>query len=163
MISFNKIDTNEKLKIFAKMANEIWHEYFPFLLSPEQIDYMVKKFQSYEVVKSQIAEGYNYYFIEKDGLICGYIGFKIEKEYVFLSKLYVKKEYRNSGLGKAALQFLIKTTQRLGLNRIVLTVNKYNESTIAAYKKWGLSTIDSTVTDIGNGFVMDDYIMEYRV
>ena len=44
---------------------------------------------------------------------------------------------------------------------IQLTVNKNNTNTIKAYEKWGFKTIDSAVTDIGSGFVMDDYIMEY--
>ena len=48
-------------------------------------------------------------------------------------------------------------------NKIRLTVNKYNQYTIDAYNKWGFKTVDSVVTDIGNGFVMDDYIMEYEI
>lgn len=44
--------------------------------------------------------------------------------------------------------------------KIQLTVNKHNINSINAYKKWGFKTIDSVVTDIGSGFVMDDYIME---
>ena len=42
-------------------------------------------------------------------------------------------------------------------------MNKNNKNTIEAYKKWGFTIIDSVVTDIGNGFVMDDYIMEYKL
>ena len=43
---------------------------------------------------------------------------------------------------------------------IRLTVNKYNKNSIAAYRKWGFKIIDSVVTDIGSGFVMDDFIMQ---
>jgi RimJ/RimL family protein N-acetyltransferase len=48
-----------------------------------------------------------------------------------------------------------------GKNTVYLTVNKYNERAIAVYKKIGFKTIDSPKTDIGNGFFMDDYVMEY--
>ena len=41
-----------------------------------------------------------------------------------------------------------------------LTVNKYNSSSIEVYKKRGFEITDAAVTDIGSGFVMDDYIME---
>ena len=44
-----------------------------------------------------------------------------------------------------------------------LTVNKGNELAIRAYEGTGFETIDAVVTDIGEGFVMDDYIMELRV
>ena len=31
------------------------------------------------------------------------------------------------------------------------------------YKKWGFKKVDEDVTDIGNGYVMDDYILEYTL
>ena len=45
------------------------------------------------------------------------------------------------------------------LQGMYLTVNKYNEHAIDVYKHYGFKIVDSVVTDIGNGFVMDDYIM----
>ena len=62
-----------------------------------------------------------------------------------------------------AFEEIKELTKQCGLNKIRLTVNKYNANTIKAYKKWGLNTVESTVTDIGDGFVMDDYIMEYSI
>ena len=41
-----------------------------------------------------------------------------------------------------------------------LTVNKHNELGIRAYRGKGFETIDAVETDIGHGFIMDDYIME---
>ena len=76
---------------------------------------------------------------------------------MFLSKLYVKKEFRHKGIGKAVFEKI----KDFGFDKIQLTVNKYNKNTIDAYLKYGFKIIDSVVSDIGNGFVMDDYIMEY--
>ena len=44
-----------------------------------------------------------------------------------------------------------------------LTVNKYNEMGIRAYQAKGFETIESVETDIGRGFIMDDYVMEKRI
>ena len=44
-----------------------------------------------------------------------------------------------------------------------LTVNKGNDLGIRAYLGTGFRTIDAVETDIGNGFIMDDYIMEKRI
>ena len=41
-----------------------------------------------------------------------------------------------------------------------LTVNKQNKMAIRAYEKQGFITVDAVVTDIGEGFVLDDCIME---
>ena len=50
-----------------------------------------------------------------------------------------------------------------GLRAMYLTVNKGNVLGIRAYKGNGFEVIDAVETDIGKGFVMDDYIMEKRV
>lgn len=150
----------ENIKELASLASSIWHEYWTCLLSPEQIDYMVENFQSEHAIKNQIEnENYTYYFIVSDGEKAGYFGISDKKEYLFLSKLYIKKEYRNKGLGTEAFK---KIKQLANNTPIRLTVNKYNTHTIKAYEKWGFKTIDSVVTDIGSGYVMDDFIMEMK-
>ncbi|MCM1265569.1 MAG: GNAT family N-acetyltransferase [Candidatus Gastranaerophilales bacterium] len=157
MLKFYKVEDIEEL---AKLAYDIWHEYWTIILSPEQIDYMVEKFQSKKAILKQIQEeNYTYYFINFDDKNIGYIGVSDKKDYLFLSKLYISKDFRNKGIGSKAFEF-IKTIAKE--KNIRLTVNKYNQNTINAYNKWGFKTIDSVVTDIGSGFVMDDYIMEYE-
>ena len=37
-----------------------------------------------------------------------------------------------------------------------LTCNKHNTHSLDVYKKWGFEKVDEDVTDIGNGYVMDD-------
>ena len=67
------------------------------------------------------------------------------------------------GYGKKAFIKIIEIAKQHNKNSIQLTVNKYNSNTIKAYEKWGFKTINSVVTDIGEDFVMDDYIMEYKL
>lgn len=76
-----------------------------------------------------------------------------------MSKLYIKKEFRHKGIGTKAFE---KIRELADGKPIRLTVNKHNTNSITAYKKWGFKTVDAVVTDIGSGFVMDDYIMEAK-
>ncbi len=157
MLTFQKVENNQ-IKELAGLACVIWHEYWICLLSPRQIDYMVENFQSEKAIKNQIEnEGYTYYFIIKNGEKAGYFGISDKNDYLFLSKLYLKKEFRHNGLGTKTFE---KIKQIANGKSVRLTVNKQNINSINAYKKWGFKTIDSVVTDIGSGFVMDDYIME---
>ena len=154
--------TLDKIKELAELSSEIWHEYWPCILSDEQIDYMVDKFQSEHAMLEQIKkENYTYYFIVKDGNKCGYFGISRKKDYLFLSKLYIKKEYRHQGIGRLAFERIKEIADNFGYAKIRLTVNKNNKHTIDAYLKYRFAIIAHDVTDIGNGFVMDDYIMEY--
>lgn len=157
-----RISNDEQLNILADIANEVWHEFFPCILSDEQIDYMVDKFQSYPAMKKQMEDGYEYYFIKDNDEICGYMGIHEETEdkKMFLSKLYLKKEHRGKGYAGQTLKELFKMSRERGLNMVWLTVNKHNEHTIEVYEHMGFAKARTQVADIGNGFVMDDYIME---
>ena len=159
-----KITTDEQAKKLAALADEIWHEWFPRLLSAEQINYMVEKFQSERAMKEQMQnEGYEYYFIHRNGVHIGYTGIKKDGEGLFLSKLYIKKEYRGKHYATAAFELIKNIAADKGLGSIWLTVNKYNESSIAVYEKLGFYRIGEGVTDIGNGFVMDDFYYRYDI
>lgn len=161
MIEVKKV-TN--IRDLAQLTSEIWHEYWVEILSPEQINYMVEKFQSEKAITQQIAEeNYTYFYIEQNNIIAGYIGLSKKENYLFLSKLYIKKEFRHQGIGTQVFEFIKDFALKNNYKKIILTVNKYNSNTIKAYNKWGFKEIDSVVTDIGNGFVMDDYIMEYTL
>lgn len=160
-ISFVKADDMKQL---AELTSEIWHEYWTCILSAEQIDYMVEKFQSQKAMEEQIAnKNYVYFYILVKNEKAGYIGMSKKSDYLFLSKLYIKKEFRHQGIGTIAFDFIKKFAGENGYQKICLTVNKHNLNTIKAYEKWGFVTIDSVVSDIGRGFVMDDYIMEYKL
>ena len=163
-MNFINIKSEEEIKILANLASEIWHEYWTVILSVEQIDYMVNKFQSEVAIKNQIeGERYVYNILEDNGNVLGYFGIAPKENYLFLSKLYIKKEFRNLGCGRLAFNKIKQFSQQFNKKSIQLTVNKNNINTIKAYEKWGFKTIDAVVTDIGNGFVMDDYIMEFEL
>lgn len=157
---YQKVESEKEIELLANTANEIWHEYFPCILTDEQIDYMVEKFQSKQPLTEQIQNGYLYYLVKANDQIIGYIGLHPEEEKLFLSKLYLKNKARYHGYASQMLAFIENIAKTLGLKAIYLTVNKYNEHTIAVYKKKGFVTIKDQVSDIGRGFVMDDYVME---
>lgn len=162
-INMIKADTDEQLLTVSRLADEIWHEYFPCILTAEQIDYMVEKFQSFPAMKSQVEKGYSYYIISRNGEYLGYTAVCPEEDGLFLSKLYIKKENRGKGYARQAFEFLKKLCAEKGYKFIRLTVNKYNADTIAVYEKLGFELLRSEVTDIGNGYVMDDFVYIYNM
>lgn len=160
MLSLRFVDENE-IKDVAALASSIWHEYFPCILTEGQIDYMVEQFQSEHAMLSQIHDkGYRYAYIEDDGEVKGYTAICPEGKKLFISKLYLKKEERGRGYGSAAIQRIIEYAKENNHSFIYLTVNKYNDKAIKAYERNGFEKIQSICTDIGDGYVMDDYVME---
>lgn len=162
MVLIKTAENKEDIKKVADLAEVIWHEYFSALLSPEQIDYMVEKFQSYEAISKAVDdEGYKYYMAYCGDDLCGYLGYHNEGDgKIFISKIYVRADMRKKGIASAMLEQL--RLDEPEAKTWYLTVNRYNSGSIAVYKKRGFETVKEQVTDIGNGFVMDDYVMEKR-
>ena len=46
---------------------------------------------------------------------------------------------------------------------LLLNVNKYNQKAIEFYNRIGFQEIYKEVIDIGNGYVMDDVVMELNL
>jgi len=163
-LSFRQVETRENIEAAAELASEIWHEYFISIITVEQIEYMLDKFQSVHAMTDQIErQGYEYYFMQADGHNVGYIGIKPEGTKLLLSKFYLLKAHRGQGYASQAMSFLEELCRQRKLGAIWLTVNRHNASTIAVYEKKGFRTVREQVADIGGGYVMDDYIMEKEI
>ena len=153
-------ETDAQLKEVERLADIVWREHYSKIISMEQIDYMLKSFQSFNAIKAQLLDGYIYCILEDNEVNVGYISYKIEENAVFLSKIYVLDGFRGKGYAKKAVNYL-KNISENG-NKIWLTVNKNNTDSINAYEKMGFCKECSQISDIGSGFVMDDFVMELK-
>ena len=162
LASINIVQDEQTIKTVENLGIEIWNEHYMNIISKEQIDYMLNKFQSFSAIKSQINEGYIYYLLNYASNNVGYFSIQKNEKSLFLSKLYIKKDYRKLGIGRAALDFIKKEATALGLNNINLVVIKNNKNSITAYIKNGFTIDKEIITEIGNGFIMDDYVMSYK-
>lgn len=161
MIKLTIIKSHNDIQKLAVLASAIWHEAFSEILSPEQIDYMIEKFQSFGAIKTAIEQdGYEYFFISDETGIAGYTGIQQKDDKLFLSKIYIAKEKRGQKLASKAFDFIETLARKRNLKSIWLTVNRNNTHAIEVYKSRGFSIIRTQVTDIGNGFIMDDYVFE---
>ena len=158
-----EVKTDEQIDVLAALAREIWTEHFTPMLEEGQVEYMLEKFQSPAPIRLQLKEGYQYYFLKLDEELAGYTGFHAEEESLFLSKIYVRKTMRGKKIAKQAIDYMVSLCHERHLNKIWLTVNRNNSIAIAAYEKMGFTKAYMKKTDIGNGFYMDDYIMEKKI
>lgn len=158
-----KQSTLEDCAVLAALAEEIWTEHYTPLIGNSQVTYMLENFQSTQSIAKQMTDdAYLYFIAYADDEPCGYCAVKWEDETntIFLSKLYVKQTHRKKGAAKALLQSFVSAYP--DYEKIYLTVNKNNEASISAYKSIGFEISDSVISDIGNGFVMDDFIMSLK-
>jgi len=146
----------------AELARLIWNEHYSSIISQLQIDYMLEKFQSAAAINQQIADGMLYFLISSNSRSAGYLALTPDanNDRLHISKIYLDAANRGIGYGKQALDFIERQCREMHIQNLWLTVNKHNHIAINAYLHWGFHTTESIVTPIGNGFVMDDYVME---
>ena len=131
--------------------------------TPEQVEYMIEKYQSFEAISGQLMQGYRYFLFEEGDEILGYFGVQPQGERLFLSKFYILKQNRGRKLFSLGLQCMIDICKEGDMESIYLTVNRNNTHAYEVYLAKGFKVIAEECADIGFGFVMDDYIMEYEV
>jgi GNAT superfamily N-acetyltransferase len=156
------VETKDDVNGLANIARSIWNEYFPAIIGQAQVDYMVDKFQSAAAIQAQIADGYHYFLAVENGTVAGYVGIvpRPEMQAMQISKFYLVKDRRGKGLARGIVDDIAAMARAQACRRLYLTVNKYNASAILAYEKLGFTRTGELETDIGAGFIMDDYEME---
>mgnify|MGYP004547496767 FL=1 len=167
---FIPVETDEQTHQLANMATAIWNEYWPAIIGQEQTTYMIERFQSYDAITRDMAENdYEYWFVVADKdepteRIVGFTGGHNESETnrFFISKIYLLAQERGKHFASDVIAFYNDLCLKREFSAMHLTVNKHNELGIRAYQGKGFETIDAVETDIGQGFIMDDFIMERR-
>ncbi len=162
---FHKVSTSSEIIEVVNIAREIWREHYPPIIGIKQVEYMLEHFHSKDAITLELTqENYAYYLIKNNNnKIIGYIGIQLKQDSLFLSKIYIRFSERGTGVGKASMRFIKDLAQKNNINRILLTVNKNNTDSIAAYYRLGFIKTGDVCVDIGGGYEMDDFQMELNL
>jgi ribosomal protein S18 acetylase RimI-like enzyme len=163
-IKVKKVFKQSDIDTVYELAKNIWSEHFTPIIGKAQVDYMLKNYHSKKIIQNQLRNNCHYFLISHDSNSCGYcsIEFNSIENTVFLDKLYISKRFRRKGIASLILNFFIDKSTVRGVGIMSLKVNKNNTSAINFYKQQGFVITKSISISIGDGFVMDDYVMEIR-
>ena len=164
-MTITEVQSLMQISDVANLARKIWTEHYAPIIGRVQVDYMLETFQSEQAIADQLADGYEYYIVERDGKSVGYLAIvtSTDEDALKISKIYVTKAGRGCGLGRKMLDFAENVCRERQIPSLWLTVNKHNTRSIAWYTRMGFENAGATVQDIGAGFVMDDYRMEKTI
>lgn len=160
------------------LAQQIWPTAYGDILRQEQISYMLNLFYSPDALMDQMKKlKHSFVLAELEEEPVGFASFgALDKKGLHkLHKLYVLPGKQGKGLGKALLDFIIEEIKLMHSGSddqlkqqlpdpilLRLGVNRFNPA-LNFYERLGFAKIKEEKTDIGNGFVMDDYIMELKI
>ena len=152
----------EHLPAISELAGVIWRACYPAIITHAQIDYMLARMYSLDLLRDEIrSQGIRYDQLLVDGKPAGFASYgpTAQPGVMKLHKLYLLPEMHGRGLGSRLLRHVEREIRAGAGRRLILSVNKRNTKAIAAYRRNGFVIAESVVTDIGNDFVMDDYVM----
>lgn len=155
----------EDIATIQDLADRTWRITYAEYLSTEQIDYMLEKMYNRGELLSQLQKGYAFLIAEEDDVDLGFASFSIfepENHSFKLHKLYVLPQTHGRGVGKLLINEVFNLVKRAGAKSLQLNVNKNNKAK-EFYERAGFIIKETVILDIGNGFVMDDYVMEKAI
>ena len=155
--------TEADFDTLARLGETIWRSHYSSIISMAQIDYMLSGRYTPENLRAYLrADDRWLELLRLDGGPVGYCSYALSATpgEMKLEQIYLLEECRGKGLGGLMLRHVEARARQRGCRVLMLTVNKHNAASIAVYRKSGFSLREEAAFDIGNGFVMDDYVME---
>jgi ribosomal protein S18 acetylase RimI-like enzyme len=157
------IATKSQLEIIRDLAYKIWPSTYGKILSQEQLNFMLAKFYNLNYLENQlINENQVFLLIEENDKYLGFCAYELNCESsnkTKLHKIYVLPETQGKGIGKILLNEVEKIALENNNLSLFLNVNRYNNAQ-EFYKKQGYSIIKTIDIEIGNGYLMEDFVME---
>lgn len=147
----------------ARLGEVIWRAHYTKIIGSAQIGYMLADRYTPEKLGIYLnADDRWLMLLRIDGRAVGYCSYALTDDpgEMKLEQLYLLPELQGKGLGRLMLRHVEEQARARGRSMLMLQTNKRNAGAIAFYRKAGFTVREEAVFDIGNGFVMDDYVME---
>lgn len=146
----------------AALARTIWFAHYTSIISKEQIEYMLGgRFTAANLARYLGAPDRWMHVLRVDGEVVGYSSHALTTtpREMKLEQLYLLPALHGRGLGKLMMEHIETHARELGCDTLMLQVNKRNTTAASVYFHSGFKVREEIVIDIGNGYVMDDYIL----
>ncbi len=162
MLTIRHASVND-IDLIRDLCRQVWPQTYSGIISQEQIKYMLEMMYSEKALFQQMNEQHYFIIIYNTGVPVGFASYSEIAPMIYkLHKLYILQNQQGRGIGKYAIEHIIKNISVNGATVLQLNVNR-NNSAKTFYEKHGFTVIRTEDIDIGNGFFMNDYIMEKKL
>jgi len=154
--------TEEDIPIIQDIAAHVWPQTYSPIISKEQIAYMLDAMYSTASLQEQMRSGHVFLIARQDEFPVGFASYSKEADdnIYKLQKIYVRIDRQQAGCGAALLRTVLNELREKKGNHLILQVNRNNSKAVGFYQRMGFIIQNEVDLEIGNGFQMNDYIME---
>ena len=153
----------DELPAVVRLAEIVWRRHYPGIITDAQIDYMLARGYALPELRRYLEQsGSGLALAKSHDVAVGFVAHLLadDPQAMKLDKLYVLQEYQGRQCGRRLIDHVVDAARNAGCLRIVLNVNRNNAKAISAYERCGFAIREQVDVPIGNGFVMEDYVME---
>ena len=151
------------IPLIRELTYKVWPQTYSAILSKEQIDYMLGMMYSEASLQEQMEKGHTFILVYDAEEPVGFASFSQTAPGIYkLHKIYVLPSQQGKGTGRYIIDELIKWIKPAGATALQLNVNRHNKAKLF-YEKFGFAVIQEEDIDIGNGYLMNDYVMEKKL
>jgi GNAT superfamily N-acetyltransferase len=157
--------TEADLPIIQEIAYQTWPKTFGEILSPTQIDYMLDMMYSLDSLQAQVYNKGHVFLLAKDtdsDEYLGYVSYELNykgEPLTKIHKIYLLPASQGKGVGRLLIDKVAEVSIGNSNDRLGLNVNRYNKA-VQFYERMGFSVVGQEDIDIGDGFLMEDFVME---
>ncbi|OYU67566.1 MAG: GNAT family N-acetyltransferase [Cytophagaceae bacterium BCCC1] len=159
-MEIRKANIND-IQSIQNIAFETWPSAYGDILKVEQIDYMLNLMYNKEVLQKQMEESQTFVIITEENEDLAFVSFETDYDkqaQTKIHKIYITPAAQGKGLGKILIEETESQAIKKRNNKLLLNVNRQNKARYF-YEKLGFKIAYSEDIEIGNGYLMNDYVM----
>jgi diamine N-acetyltransferase len=164
MIEIKDASVND-LPLIRQLAFDIWPTAYGNILSNKQLEYMLDKMYSLASLEQQQQSlKHSFLIAYENNQPIGFASFAAhadDNNVYHLHKIYVLPQQQGKNVGRQMLDYVISQIKKTGAASLQLNVNRNNKA-LHFYEKQGFRIIHEEDIDIGEGYFMNDYVMELK-
>lgn len=163
MTGIRKAGTDD-IMLIKELTMQVWPQTYIPIVGEDQVAYMLDRFYTREALMAQMEQGHSF--------IIGYDGdepvafaswSEIEPHVYKLHKLYISTGQQGKGVGRSMISYIVDEIRKEAATFLCLNVNRYNNSAKAFYEKVGFKHVTDEDIDIGNGYFMNDHVLNLAI
>jgi diamine N-acetyltransferase len=144
-----------------KIAFETWPSAYGDILEQSQIDYMLDLMYNKDILDQQMNESQTFLIIQDCDLDMAFVSFETDYEgqaQTKIHKIYISPAAQGIGLGKILIEETESHALKKRNSKLLLNVNRQNKARFF-YEKLGFKIAYTEDIEIGNGYLMNDFVM----
>jgi diamine N-acetyltransferase len=155
--------TLDDIPTIQQIAADTWPIAYGEIISSAQISYMLEMMYSTSALTTQMTtRGHHFLLAILNSDAVGFASYELNAtphQQCKLHKLYCLPQSQGGGVGAQLVGHVADAAIAANQHAIMLNVNKHNKA-LGFYQRLAFAVVDEEVIDIGEGFLMDDFVLE---